>query len=160
MGSLTRFARGLRPEPQLHRGTGWQVLREPISGHSIVDGVPVPVVAVKRNSATGELEVVRGYHPSAGWLGTDAPLDAKRHIVPALSFNPHPRRELTIGGQKFFLSSVPNSVPCLACASLDNGFSFIRSASGGSGSGDGQADVHSFCVPCAEKLARVVVAEA
>src|SRR5207253_2377385 len=74
---------------------------------------------------TGQLEVVRGHHPTAEWPGAATPAGAKRHVLPALSFIPHPRRELLIGGQRFFFGSVSALVRCAACGSDDNGFGFV-----------------------------------
>ncbi len=132
----------------------WESLRVPVPGHSTIDGVPVPVVAVRRDSDSGQLEVVRGLHPTSEWPGTLPPHDAKRHIIPTLSFNPHPRRELTIGGQRFFFSSVADSVRCAECGGDQNGFGFVTSDAPSQGA-DGAGEEHSaLCVACAERKAQ------
>ena len=140
--------RGMLPSgtPQGNgRAVGWRSLPQPVPGHSTIDGVPVPVVAVRRNGPAGQLEVVRGYHPTAEWPGADTPLGAKRHVLPALSFIPHPRRELTIDGQRFFYGTVSASVRCSGCGSDDNGFGFVGS----------DAASTTLCEGCAGERARV-----
>jgi hypothetical protein len=124
--------------------------------------VPVAVVAVRRNGQTGQLEVVRGYHPSPEWpASAAAPSSAKRHMIPASSFIPHPRRELIIGDQRFFFSTVSNAVHCVDCGADDIGFGFVGSevAVAGAipivGGGPPIPDHSALCERCAEKRARV-----
>lgn len=140
------------------RAPGWESLRKPVPGHSTIDGVPVPVVAVRRNGDTGQLEVVRGFYPTSDWpAATATPPNVKRHILPALSFIPHPRRELFIGGQRFFYTSVPNAVQCPACGSNDNGFGFVRSDDeSDSENGRDAPGRRALCELCAEKRAQPV----
>ena len=132
----------------------WQSLRVPVPGYSTIDGVPVAVVAVRRDSESGQLEVVRGLHPTSEWPGTPPPADAKRHIIPTLSFNPHPRRELNIDGQRYFFSSVANSLRCAECGGDQNGFGFVTSDAPTEEAGEGGEEHTALCVACAEKQAQ------
>ena len=156
---LRRLMRGWLPSSRAQggngRAVGWQSLRQPVPGHSTIDGVPVPVVVVRRNGATGQLEVVRGHHPTAEWPGAATPAGAKRHVLPALSFIPHPRRELLIGGQRFFFGSVSALVRCAACGSDDNGFGFVGAGTPPAGTDPGEADGSTLCESCADERARV-----
>ena len=156
---LRRLMHGWLPSGGAQRGTqravGWQSLPQPVPGHSTIDGVPVPVVVVRRNGATGQLEVVRGHHPTAEWPGAATPAGAKRHVLPALSFIPHPRRELMIGGQRFFFGTVSASVRCAACGSDDNGFGFVGAGTPPAGAAPGDADGSTLCETCADERAQV-----
>jgi len=134
----------------------WEGLPHPVPGHSSIDGIPVPVVAVRRNGETGQLEVVRGYHPTAEWPGVPAPRNSRRHIVPASSFIPHPRRELIIDGQRFFYSTISNAVRCAACGSQDNGFGFVSSEVPLVGDARNTTDHSTLCEQCAGKRATAV----
>src|SRR5579864_994847 len=96
-------------------GDRWQELAQPIPGYSTIDGLPVAVVVVRREPESGRLEVVRGHHPTPEWPGVAAPPGAKRHLIPAASFNPVPRRELSIGEERFFFNTVARSVTCRDC---------------------------------------------
>jgi hypothetical protein len=159
MQRWTRRIQGWLPSPAPDkppgRGDGWQSLRNPVPGHSIIDGVPVAVVAVRRHSQSGQLEVVRGLHPTTEWPGASAPPDAKRHVIPALSFNPHPRRELLIDGRRFFYGTVSNAVSCADCGSNDNGFGFVNTEAPVAGAGQLNGDHMALCERCAENRARV-----
>jgi hypothetical protein len=137
------------------RTDGWQSLPRPVPGHSTIDGVPVAVVAVRRNSQSGELEVVRGHHPTPEWPGTPPPRSAQRHVLPALSFIPHPRRELSIGGQRWFYGTVSNSVRCAGCGRDDNGFGFVSSEVVNGDAGNSALAHTTLCERCAETRARV-----
>ncbi|HEY6379115.1 MAG TPA: hypothetical protein VI316_08035 [Candidatus Dormibacteraeota bacterium] len=144
----------LTPRTQQARATGWESLAVPVAGHSTIGGVPVAVVAVRRNSEADELEVVRGHHPTPAWPGVAPPPDAKRHILPALSFIPHPRRELRIGGQRFFFGSVPNAVRCADCGGDHHGFGFVTSDDP-TAEAPPEATKHTaLCESCAAKRAR------
>ncbi|MGA8016410.1 MAG: hypothetical protein WCB85_10885 [Candidatus Dormiibacterota bacterium] len=87
----------------------------------------MPVVAVRRLSGSAELEVVRGYHPTAEWPGTAAPPGSQRHHIPAASFNPHPRPERTVGDEQFEYSTVAASICCRDCGNSDLGFGYVSS---------------------------------
>ena len=150
-----RFAQLLRgrvpPAAQPGRNGGidrWQALAQPIPGYSTIDGLPVAVVVVRRESETGRLEVVRGHHPTAEWPGAAAPAGARRHLIPASSFNPPPRRELSIGEEHFFFNTVARSVTCRGCGRDDVGFGFV--SSGRTPAGD-----RTLCERCADKQALV-----
>jgi hypothetical protein len=134
----------------------WQALPHPVPGHSSIDGIPVPVVAVRRNGETGQLEVVRGYHPTPEWPGVVAPRNSRRHIVPASSFIPHPRREVIIGNQGFFYSTVSNAVSCAGCGRDDIGFGFVSSEVPLVGNVRNTADHSTLCEECAGKRATAV----
>jgi hypothetical protein len=117
--------------------------------------VPVPVVAVRRNAALDQLEVVRGYHPTADWpSSSSAPPDVKRHTIPALSFIPHPRRELLLGGQRFFFGSVSSSLRCADCGGDHHGFGFVSSDDPSPEAGEDATKHSALCESCAEKRAR------
>ena len=155
---LSRFF-GIRPGGSGARPAAddaWQALPHPVPGHSSIDGIPVPVVAVRRNGGTGQLEVVRGYHPTPEWPGVAAPRNSRRHIVPASSFIPHPRRELIIDSQRFFYSTVANSVRCAGCGRDDIGFGFVSSEVPLVGDVRGTADHSALCEQCAGKRATAV----
>jgi hypothetical protein len=161
VSSFTRLLQGKRPVTpgsSRGRGDGWETLPKPVPGHSTIDGVPVAVVAVRRNSQPGQLEVVRGYHPSPEWpAGAATPSSARRHVIPASSFIPHPRRELIIGDQRFFYSTVTNAVRCADCGSDDIGFGFVGSdvpvagAIAIVGAGPTPQGHSALCEQCAEK---------
>ena len=159
---LSRVIRGWMPESgQSKRQTGgdrWQVLPHPISGHSTADSLPVPVVAVRRHGPSGQLEVVRGYHPTPEWPGGDAPRTAKRYLISAASFNPHPRRELTIGDERFVFSTLPNSVCCKSCGQGDMGFGFVSAEAPLAGARRSAVGLRSLCESCAESQARIALA--
>ena len=122
-------------------------------GYSGIDGLPVPVVVVRRNSPAGLLEVIRGYHPSPEWPATSAPPTVQRHQIPAASFIPHPRRELIIDDQRFFYSTVASSVRCVLCGAGDIGFGFVGSEVPLVGMEPTNADHRVLCERCAERLA-------
>jgi hypothetical protein len=133
----------------------WLALPHPVPGHSSIDGLPVPVVAVRRNVATGQLEVVRGLRQSAGSpADAGAPARAQRHSIPASSFIPHPRRELIIDGQRFVFSTVAPSVSCATCAKDALGFAFCSSDVPLSGATATPSARRTLCEPCAERQAR------
>jgi hypothetical protein len=145
--------------PQEGRTEGWEALHEPIPGHTTIDGVPVPVVALRRNSALDQLEVVRGLGREPAWPDAASAAAGQRHVVPALSFIPHPRRELLIDGERFFFGSVRNSVRCNACGGGLDGFGFV--ASGAQDQADeGAAVRHStLCERCATERAGEATAQ-
>lgn len=157
---MPHLLRGLLSTPGQHsRQAGvdrWQPLPNPVPGHSSIDGLPVPVVAIRRDSVSGQLEVVRGHHPTAEWPGFAAPRDAKRHVIPASSFIPHPRRELIIDDQRFFFSTVANPVRCAACHRRDLGFGFVGSQVPVEGTEPTTADHSALCEHCAQKRGRLV----
>jgi hypothetical protein len=165
MSGWTRLLQGRRPPvagTSRGRGDGWETLPNPVPGHSTIDGVPVAVVAVRRNGESGQLEVVRGYHPTAEWpAAADAPAGVRRHVIPASSFIPHPRRELIIGDQRFFYSTVTNAVRCADCGSDDIGFGFVGSDVPVAGAiamvaaGPTPEGHSALCERCAEKRVQV-----
>jgi hypothetical protein len=148
--------RDRRAEPGRHNRqdgrVGWQLLDHPVPGYTTVDGLPVPVVAVRRHSATAQLQVVRGYLATLG--SSDGPADPERHLIPAASFNPHPRRGLTIGQERFQYNTLASSTCCRACGKDDLGFGFVSSAIPVDGPDHDPAPNRSLCETCAEKLAR------
>jgi len=158
---LTRLIRGLvSPAGQSTRQSGldrWQPLTHPVPGHSTIDGLPVPVVAVRRHADSGQLEVIRGFHPTHEWPGAAAPPGAQRHVIPAASFNPHPRRELSIRDELFRYNTVASSACCTSCGKSGIGFGFVSSASSLEGAERNPAAHRTLCEPCAEKQARVPV---
>lgn len=104
---------------------------------------------MRRNSELDQLEVVRGFGPASAWPGPASDPEPKRHILPALSFIPHPRRELLIEGQRFYFSSLPSSVRCAACDRDHNGFGFVTSDNP-TAEQDDEASKHStLCENCA-----------
>lgn len=115
----------------------------------------MPVVAVRRNGGTGQLEAVRGYHPTIEWPGAATPREAKCHLIPASSFIPHPRRELIISDQRFFYSTVSNSVRCAACGNDDLGFAFVSSEIPLDGGEANAADHSALCEKCAAQRAQI-----
>jgi hypothetical protein len=158
-GRLSRRMRGWLSTPsagqtaQGHAAAGWQSLAEPVPGHSTIDGVPVPVVAVRRNRELDQLEVVRGLLTSAGVVGQTPPSEIKRHIVPALSFIPHPRRELLIDGRRYFFGSVTSSTRCAVCGADPNGFAFVTSDSVSEAEADDPSRHSTLCERCAAQRA-------
>ncbi len=130
---------------------GWQSLAHPISGYTSVDGLPVLVVATRRHSATAQLQVVRG-HPASS-QSPDG--DRDRHLIPAASFNPHPQRALSIGGENFRFNTLANSASCRSCGKDDLGFGFVSVAIPPDGSDPDLAPNRSLCEACAESQARV-----
>lgn len=145
-----------RALPSPKRSTGaaddtWHTLRPPVPGHTVVDGVPVAVVAVRSNSRSGLLEVVRGTQPpgetGAGRAGV------RRHTLAARSFNPHPRRELTIAGERFFYGTVSNGVRCADCGRDDHGFGFISFDADHPGASLHSSSAGALCERCAQKRA-------
>ncbi len=159
---LARFVRGARTPagqaPGHPGGDRWQVLPHPVPGHSTGDGLPVPVVAVRRHGLSGQLEVICGFHPTADWPGPEAPPGSKRHLISAASFNPHPRRELVIQGDRFCFNTLPNSVHCRSCGEGDIGFGFVSPEADSAGTERSPIGVRTLCEPCAEWQARVPVA--
>ena len=158
---LTRLIRGwVSPAGQHSRQGGldrWQSLSHPVPGHSTIDGLPVAVVAVRRRDDSGQLEVIRGYHPTPAWPGSVAPPGAQRHLVPASSFNPHPRREISIGDQRFGYNTVAGSACCNSCGKGGIGFGFV-SADSSLPSAERSPAIHQIlCELCAEKQAGVAV---
>ena len=153
---LTRLFRDRPPEAGQHRQdhgpVGWQRLAHPVPGYTTMDGLPVPVVAVRRQSATAQLEVVRGYLETLG--RPDAPRDPARHLIPAASFNPHPRRGLTIGLEQFQYTTLANSARCRVCGKDDLGFGFVSSAIPVDGPDHAPPPNRSLCEVCAERQAR------
>jgi len=158
---LTRLIRRwVSPAGQPTRQAGpdrWQALDHPVPGHSTIDGLPVPVVAVRRHVDSGQLEVIRGFHPTPEWPGALAPPGAQRHHVPAASFNPHPRRELSIRDERFRYNTVASSACCTSCGKSGIGFGFVSSASPLEDAERTPAVHRTLCEPCAEKQARVAV---
>lgn len=153
---LSRLLRGRIPPAAQHgQGgpVGWHVLAHPVPGYTTMDGLPVPVIAIRRHSATAQLQVVRGYLATPG--SPDAPPDPDRHLIPAASFNPHPRRGLTIGAERFQYATLANSIRCRACGKDDLGFGFVSSAVPVDGPDHTPAPNHSLCESCAERQARV-----
>ncbi|MGH7686235.1 MAG: hypothetical protein ACREN2_05395 [Candidatus Dormibacteria bacterium] len=100
--------------------------------------------------------MIRGHHPTAEWPGAAAPHDAKRHVIPAASFIPHPRRELIIGDQRFFFSTVANSVSCAECGHNDLGFMFVGSQIPLDDGEPITAEHSALCERCAVKRGRLV----
>jgi hypothetical protein len=118
-----------------------------------MDGLPVAVVAIRRHSATAQLQVVRGY--LATFDSRDHAPDHERHLVPSASFNPHPPRGLTIGDERFQYSTLANSARCRACGKDDLGFGFISSTGlPGDASAPPVTPNRSLCEACAERQAR------
>jgi hypothetical protein len=158
---LARLFRSRAPAPGLPRqqagGDRWQALPHPVSGHSTADSLPVPVVAVRRHGPSGQLEVVRGHHPTPEWPGADPPRTARRYVISAASFNPHPRRELTIGDGRFVFATLPNSVRCRSCGAGDMGFGFVASEAPPAGTRRSAVGLRSLCEPCAERQAQVAL---
>jgi hypothetical protein len=96
--------------------------------------------------------VVRG---DLAMLGSpDGPPDTERHLIPAASFNPHPRRGLTIGSERFQYNTLANSARCRACGKDDLGFGFVSSAIPDEGPDHAPASNRSLCETCAERQAR------
>ena len=119
-----------------------------------MDGLPVPVVAIRRHSATAQLQVVRGY--LATLESPDRPPDHERHLIPSSSFNPHPPRGLTIGDERFQYSTLASSARCRACGKDDLGFGFVSSTGiPVDGSEHALVPNRSLCESCAERQARV-----
>lgn len=158
---LSRLIRGwVSPAGQPPRQAGpdgWQRLDHPVPGHSTIDGLPVPVVAVRRHADSGQLEVIRGFHPTPEWPGLLAPAGAQRHLIPAASFNPHPRRELSIRDERFGYNTVASSACCRSCGKSGIGFGFVRSASSLEDAKLSPAVQQTLCESCAENQARVAV---
>ncbi|MGO8686101.1 MAG: hypothetical protein ACLQT7_02795 [Candidatus Dormibacteria bacterium] len=117
-----------------------------------MDGLPVPVVAMRRHSATAQLQVLRGNPASAEAPG--ARPDPARHLIPAASFNPHPRRGLTIGDERFSYDTLANSARCRECGKDDLGFGFVSAAIPVDGAGQGVTVDRNLCESCAESLTR------
>jgi hypothetical protein len=113
----------------------------------------VPVVAVRRHSATAQLQVLRDQPASSE--SRDGPRDPARHLIPAASFNPHPQRGLSIGGEQFRYNTLANSVSCRVCGKDDLGFGFVSVVIPVDGSEHGLAPDRSLCETCAEGQARV-----
>ena len=155
--SLSRLFRGWVPgggQDGRQGGTlGWQPLPHPVPGYTSVDGLPVPVVAVRRHSATAQLQVLRDQPASSE--SRDGPRDPARHLIPAASFNPHPQRGLSIGGEQFRYNTLANSVSCRVCGKDDLGFGFVSVVIPVDGSEHGLAPDRSLCETCAEGQARV-----
>ena len=155
---LARLLQGLRPPGGQHGRqdgpVGWQRLDHPVPGFTTMDGLPVPVVAIRRHSATAQLQVVRGYLTTLE--SRDRAPDHERHLIPSASFNPHPPRGLTIGDERFQYSTLANSARCRACGRDDLGFGFVSSTGIPV---DGYEPVlapnRSLCETCAERQARV-----
>ena len=134
----------------------WESLAHPIAGHSTIDGLPVAVVAIRRQRGSGQLEVVRGHHAKADWPGGVVPAKAQRHRVPAASFNPYPLRELRIDDERFRFNTVAGSVCCKSCGRSGMGFGFVN-ADTSLASDERSAKGHrTLCESCAEKQADVV----
>lgn len=154
---VTSLAQLLRGRAGQHRGQGgrigWQMLPHPIPGYTSVDGLPVPVVAVRRHSATAQLQVLRDQPASPE--NHDGERDPARHLIPAASFNPHPQRDLSIGGEQFRYNTLANSASCRVCGRDDLGFGFVSVAIPVDGSDPGLAPNRSLCESCAEGQARV-----
>jgi len=154
---MTRLAAWLqsRSAGDRHQADRWDGLPHPVPGHSSIDGIPVPVVAVRRNGVSGQLDVIRGLHPSPEWPeGAAPPPNAQRHAIPASSFIPHPRRELIIGNQRFFYSTVAQPVRCSACSKDDLGFAFCSSEVPISADGPANPNHSTLCEACAERQSR------
>ena len=156
--SLARLLRGRRPWAG-QRGrqggpVGWQALPHPVPGYTSVDGLPVPVIAVRRNSATAQLQVLRDQPASPG--SPDGQRDPARHLIPAASFNPHPQRGLSIGGEQFRYNTLANSASCRVCGRDDLGFGFVSVTIPADGSDPDLAPNRSLCETCAEGQARVI----
>ena len=155
--SLTRLLRGWLPsagrQGRQDGPVGWQLLAHAVPGYTTVDGLPVPVVAIRRHSATAQLQVVRGQlAPSEG---SNVRRDPARHLIPAASFNPHPQRGLIIGDERFHYNTLANSARCRACGKDDLGFGFVSSAIPVDGPEHGLAPNRSLCETCAESQTRV-----
>ena len=134
-------------------GDRWEPLSHPVSGHSTIDGLPVAVVAIRRHARSGQLEVIRGQHPTPEWPSAGAPPKAQRHRVPASSFNPYPPRELSIADERFRYNTVAGSVCCKSCGKSSMGFGFVN-ADTSLASDERSATGHrTLCEPCAEKQA-------
>lgn len=154
--NLTQLLRGWLPGAGQHHQSapaGWQPLPHPVPGYTSVDGLPVPVVAVRRNSATAQLQVLRDQVASPA--GPEERRDPARHLIPAASFNPHPQRGLVIGGEQFRFNTLVNSASCRACGKADLGFGFVSVAIPVDGSELGLAPNRSLCESCAEGQAGV-----
>lgn len=155
---LARLLQGLRSPTGQHSRqdgpVGWQGLDHPVPGFTTMDGLPVPVVAIRRHSATAQLQVVRGY--LATFESPDRPPDHERHLIPSSSFNPHPPRGLTIRDERFQYSTLASSTRCRACGKDDLGFGFVSSTSiPVDGSEHAPVANRSLCETCAERRARV-----
>jgi hypothetical protein len=108
---------------------------------------------MRRHSATAQLQVVRGrLEPTESSNGRR---DPARHLIPAASFNPHPRRGLTIGGERFFYNTLANSARCRACGKDDLGFGFVSAAIPVDGVDKGLALRRNLCETCAESQTTV-----
>jgi hypothetical protein len=114
----------------------------------------VPVVAVRRRTGTAELEVVRGYHPTPEWPRDAVPPGTRRHLIPAASFSPHPRRERMIGEERFQLNTLPPSLRCRECGRDDLGFGFVSSAIRTAEAAPSPTRDRTLCEACADKLTR------
>jgi hypothetical protein len=145
-------ARSASAQPHADR---WENLPHPVPGYSSIDGLPVAVVAVRRDGASGRLDVIRGLYPSAEWPeGAAAPAAAQRHAIPAASFIPHPRREIIIADQRFVYSTVARQVRCSLCAREDLGFAFCGSEVPLTEQGPVNTDHSTLCEHCAERQLR------
>ena len=131
----------------------WEALSHPVPGHSTIDGLPVAVVAVRRQRGSGELEVIRGHHPSPEWPGAAVPAKAQRHRVPAASFNPFPLRELRIADERFRYNTVAGSVCCKSCGTSSMGFGFVSDDTSLASDERSATGHRTLCEPCAEKQA-------
>lgn len=131
----------------------WEPLSHPIPGHSTIDGIPVAVVAIRRHDDLGQLEVIRGQHPSPEWPAAGAPPTAQRHRVPASSFNPFPRRELIIADERFRYNTVARSVCCKSCGRSSMGFGFVNIDTSLASDERSATGHRTLCEPCAEKQA-------
>jgi hypothetical protein len=118
-----------------------------------VDGLPVPVVAVRRHSATAQLQVLRD-QPAAP-ENRDGQRDPARHLIPAASFNPRPQRDLSIGDEHFRYNTLANSARCRVCGRDDLGFGFVSVAIPLDGSDPDLAPKRSLCETCADGQARL-----
>lgn len=139
---------GSRPDGSDH----WQTLTNPVPGFTTIDGLPVPVVVVRRRTGTAQLEVVRGYHPTAEWPRAGVPPGTKRHLIPAASFSPHPRRERIIGDERFQLNTLPASLRCRECGKDDLGFGFVSSAIRTAEAEPSPTHDRTLCEACADRL--------
>ena len=136
----------------------WESLSHPVPGHSTIDGLPVAVVAVRRQRGSGELEVIRGNHPSTEWPGSGIPTTAQRHRVPAASFNPFPLRELRIADERFRYNTVASSVCCKSCGKTSMGFGFVSDDTSLASDERSATGHRTLCEPCAEQQAHAAAA--
>jgi len=78
-----------------------------------LDGSTIPVLAVRGDAKTGQLEVVE-VHDNSLTLG-DIPADAARRVIAASDFRPWPQTTRYIGGQPFIHRWAGGHARCARC---------------------------------------------